>query len=485
MRGRGVSWFVCQDPSDADADELTSWLRPGERVVVAGEAPLATSLGALSTSPEQLLLNIEEVAKLWQDETSRVVNEADARALVTWSEGWLLPLVLWSRDPGCASASPRSDAFMSVSSVAGFLRTRVLQPLSEPEQELLLELACSEHQDWRSFVGSRGNRRNRDAVLSRLTREVGLPMVKQGRLRLPAPLEAVLKEEALVRWGTRRVASLARSRVRVAGRHSREREPWRRSREEPDLKIKLLGTPRVERLSTDGHFDLVTWSFKRPLRVLAYLAASPGLAASREEIVSVLWRDATEDQVRRNLHPTISRLRRSLQPEGTEHGAVIRLRDGIYDLDPELRWDVDLRVFLDGLRSGRELRDRGRLEEAAKVWQESWSTYEGPFLEGMSDSWMLSRRDELQLRYVDLLRRLGDVYRRLERWSDAEDAYRSLLFEDPLEESVHVSIMTVYAARGRRDLVNRQYGRLRQLLLSELGVEPSSTTLDVYNALLT
>ena len=45
--------------------------------------------------------------------------------------------------------------------------------------------------------------------------------------------------------------------------------------------------------------------------------------------------------------------------------------------------------------------------------------------------------------------------------------------------------MKVYAARGRRDLVNRQYGRLRQLLLSELGVEPSSTTLDVYNAMLT
>jgi DNA-binding SARP family transcriptional activator len=45
-------------------------------------------------------------------------------------------------------------------------------------------------------------------------------------------------------------------------------------------------------------------------------------------------------------------------------------------------------------------------------------------------------------------------------------------------------MMQVYAARGRRDLLNRQYGRLRQVLLSELGVEPSAATLEVYNSLL-
>jgi DNA-binding SARP family transcriptional activator len=95
-----------------------------------------------------------------------------------------------------------------------------------------------------------------------------------------------------------------------------------------------------------------------------------------------------------------------------------------------------------------------------------------------------AQRDELQLRFTDLLRRVGDLKTEHGRLAEAEDAYRTLLLEDPLEETVHVAIMRIYAARGRRDLVNRQYERLRQVLRQELSVEPSPPTLEVFNELM-
>ena len=40
------------------------------------------------------------------------------------------------------------------------------------------------------------------------------------------------------------------------------------------------------------------------------------------------------------------------------------------------------------------------------------------------------------------------------------DAYRTVLVEDPLQERIHLAVMRLYAAQGRRDLVRRQYDNL-------------------------
>ena len=63
------------------------------------------------------------------------------------------------------------------------------------------------------------------------------------------------------------------------------------------------------------------------------------------------------------------------------------------------------------------------------------------------------------------------------------DAYRSVLLEDPLQEKIHLAVMRLYAAQGRRDLVRRQYDRLCSLLLDELGVEPLADTTHEYHRL--
>ena len=105
-------------------------------------------------------------------------------------------------------------------------------------------------------------------------------------------------------------------------------------------------------------------------------------------------------------------------------------------------------------------------------------------LQGYDDAWITTRREQLQRLYLNLLRELGGLYSDLDRLVDAEDAYRSLLAEDPLQEAVYVSIMRIYSRRGRRDLVRRQYERLCSILLEELGVEPMPATSDEYHQLM-
>ncbi|HVR28264.1 MAG TPA: BTAD domain-containing putative transcriptional regulator [Thermoanaerobaculia bacterium] len=509
--GRRPALLVCEgDRVPHGLAPVASWLRPGQRLLVAGERRIEVPGGSIATPPESLLLRADEIRKLWRGAAGRLLTGADAERLLERSDGWLYPLSMWARDPSTASGRFGGDDRALWEPLADFLRERVLTTLTADEEALLLELAARVPVPWETFLSGEDSAR-RETTLRGMLERMALPRrCAQGRLLLPAPLTAFLAVEATLRRaglparvGEERSAASTLdgaaaprgdprgNRVAVAsGLTARGSLPGAAEIEErdrhpaaADVRITLLGMPRVERCDSSGRMTPVAWSFKRPLRILAYLASAPDLQASREEIVSILWPDASEDVIRRNLHPAVSWLRRSVWP-GSAHGAVVLLRDGVYSLDPALRWEVDVRSFLERVEEGAGHLARNRAEEAERSWEAAWRLYHGAFLQGWSDRWILAQRDELQLRFTDLLRRLGDLKARLGRLTEAEDAYRTLLLEDPLEEGVHVSIMRIYAARGRRDLVNRQYQRLRHVLLHELGVEPSPPTLDAFNDLM-
>jgi DNA-binding SARP family transcriptional activator len=94
------------------------------------------------------------------------------------------------------------------------------------------------------------------------------------------------------------------------------------------------------------------------------------------------------------------------------------------------------------------------------------------------------RREDVQRRYLEMLRQLGEVEERLGHLSAAVDALRTALAADPLQEPVHQALMRLYARQGRRDHVRRQYERLVAQLADELGVEPLPETTATYHRLM-
>ncbi len=86
--------------------------------------------------------------------------------------------------------------------------------------------------------------------------------------------------------------------------------------------------------------------------------------------------------------------------------------------------------------------------------------------------------------YNETLSDLAEVQIELGNSTEAEDALRTLLLQDPLEEELYIRLMEVYARRGRHDLMHRQYERMRAVLREELGVEPSRRSAEAYNRLL-
>ena len=246
-----------------------------------------------------------------------------------------------------------------------------------------------------------------------------------------------------------------------------------------------MGSPVARQRDEEGERDL-DWRLRRAFQVLAFLASSPGLQAGREEVIEAVWSTEGERTIERNFHPTLSHLRRALEGgnRGKDRPAPLLFRNGVYRLNPEVGWEIDVIEFYRLTDEGKELAGRRELEAAVEAWQRAWKLYRGPFLQGYYEGWVTSRRDTYQRRYLELLRDLGDLYVDLRRGEEAMDAYRSYLVEDPFQERVHVEVMRLYAGQGRRDLVRRQYDQLCRILLEELGQAPMQETTLKYHELM-
>lgn len=247
----------------------------------------------------------------------------------------------------------------------------------------------------------------------------------------------------------------------------------------PRFSLQLLGQPRLRRIDAGGRASQLDWRLRRAFQSVAFLALAPDRRATKDELVDAVWHDAETTAIAKNFHPTLSEARRMLGRRD-----AFDYRQGVYSLNPELEWEIDCEQFRERVAGGRRVLKEGGEQRALEIWLEAWKLYRGPLLQGMDAAWIRPRRDALYRVYTEMLRGVGDLCARLERWRQALDAYRSLLLEEPFEERVHLAVMELYARQGRRDLVRRQFIRMQEQLVGELNVEPLEETQERYHQLM-
>lgn len=465
-RAAGARWLVAIGGSGERLADAARWLHPGQRLVFAGErrwneAPLELSV----LSPQEMLLSPGEVAVLWHLLTGEAPGSDAARSLWMAGDGWYRPLRLALEATGGLGLDGLDpEGLLEIAPVRFFLRHEVLDTFPEAERPRLVEIPPE-----RPAAGEEGEEgwRQIDAR--------GLWVEGEERDRLPTLLAALLERERRRRQSSPERPAV-RPPVRTAEAHSQDGIPV--------YSLGLLGSPFAKRRDSDGTETELDCRLKRSFQVLAYLAASPGFEAGREDLMEAVWPTEGERTIERNFHPTLSHLRRALEAGRKGEAQPLLFRKGVYRLNPEIRWEVDALEFGRLAEEGKGLLERGEPAAAAEAWERAWRLYRGPFLQGHYEAWVAERREKYQRRYQEMLRDLGDLYLRLEKPEQAMDAYRSVLLEDPLQERVHVAVMRLYAGQGRRDLVRRQYDRLCTMLLEELGVEPMVQTTRDYHRLM-
>ncbi len=231
------------------------------------------------------------------------------------------------------------------------------------------------------------------------------------------------------------------------------------------LQLELLGDFRMR----SGTGALISISAKKSQAMLAYLGVRPAQLVSRDKMAGLLWSSTATEQARQSLRQTLSSLRKELAHLSADRKILVEDGDFL-SLDPSLV-TVDVAEFEKLVASNTD-------EALAKAV----TLYRGDFLEGFEldeekfDQWVLAERDRLHRMALRAHAQLIESQTRGGAVDEAIATAHQSLRIDPLQESVHRTLMRLYMESG--DLVNaiQQYDVLAKTLKRELQVEPDAGT---------
>ena len=221
--------------------------------------------------------------------------------------------------------------------------------------------------------------------------------------------------------------------------------------------------------------------------LLAVLLMNPNRVVSADRLVEDLWGDEPPPDARGLLRGCVARLRRALRhdrPAAPDPlvtrppGYLLTVAPGALDAHrvDELEAAAH-RALAENSQAARE-RAAGLLREALGLWR-------GPALDDLTIGSCRAYAARLEERRLALLEQRIDVDLWLGRHADLAGELGGHVRAEPLRERLWAQLMLALCGADRRAEALAAFRRLRQLLVDELGMEPSPTLQDLERAILT
>jgi DNA-binding SARP family transcriptional activator len=218
-------------------------------------------------------------------------------------------------------------------------------------------------------------------------------------------------------------------------------------------------------------------------QLLATLLLSHNAVVTTDHIISNLWEDGQPNTARGMLKTYIWGLRRLLSPRDPNIAPIETLIGG-YRMLVDTN-DLDLLVFSELAKEGRNLLRGGHLDAADDALWRGLSLWRGPVLQGVPKSWSLSdaaaNLDEERLNAVE---DWAEVRLTLGGHVDVAGQLRPWVRANPLRERLWGQLMLALYRSGRRGEALQVFHELRRGLDDELGIAPSSPVRDLHEQML-
>jgi DNA-binding SARP family transcriptional activator len=210
----------------------------------------------------------------------------------------------------------------------------------------------------------------------------------------------------------------------------------------------------------------LTLPTRKTQALLAYLALPVGHAHQRDKLATLLWGGTPDVSARNSLRQALFVVRRALE----SNDDVLRIEGDRVALDCD-GVEVDAMAFERAVVDGTP----AALEKAANL-------YRGDLLAGLAvaeapfEEWLLAERERLRELALEGFAKLLVCQRSAGSLEGAIRTALRIATLDPLQESVHRTLMRLYVQSGRRGAALRQYQQCVSTLQRELGAEPEAET---------
>lgn len=236
------------------------------------------------------------------------------------------------------------------------------------------------------------------------------------------------------------------------------------------LEVRLLGQFDVRR----GDAPIVIPS-RAAQSLFAYLILTAGTPHRREQLAGLLWPDTTEENARSNLRHELWRLRNALDRKRARKGASTYL---VVD-EMSIAFDATSDYWLDSSLLSQPLADRISVEELIGTL----SLYRGELLPGWYDDWVVLERQRLCAIFEQKMERLLELLVKEQRWQETLDWGERWIALGQTPEPAYRALIAAHYALGNVSQMALAYGRCKQAMDRDYGVEPSQETQALFERL--
>jgi LuxR family maltose regulon positive regulatory protein len=292
-----------------------------------------------------------------------------------------------------------------------------------------------------------------------LAQESGLvqPLCVESLNHLPV-LEFVVQRgnggQDLARW-IEAAQELARTREELAGLDDTQDD----GPGIPRVRIDVFGASRV---LIDG--EAVSWRTTQAKELFFYFLTHPS-GQTKEQIGAVIWPDHSPARLASIFRSSLFRVRKALFPE------VIVYDGESYSLNPDVRYEYDLREFEDAFGQAR-LADNP--VQKAHHYRRAAAAYKGLFLADLYADWVQHFREALQAQFLQALTYLSGFSLENRNYPQAISRARQILSVDPHHEVAYQILVRSYVRSGQRPHAKRIYESYVEML-GEFDLEPEQS----------
>ena len=235
------------------------------------------------------------------------------------------------------------------------------------------------------------------------------------------------------------------------------------------IQIQFLGGFVVDH---DGHnMPPIPSSLGRSL--FAFLVTYRDRRHTRDLLAGTFWPDLAEQVARRRLSQALWQIQSALQEAENGEQLIKSSASDVSFVTTDYWLDVaefDLHISTAAqLSAAHDPAELTSLEQAVRL-------YRGEFLAGFYDDWIDFERERLRSDYLRGLERLTALHKGRADYEAALYYARRVCLYDPLREPAHREVMRLCFLLGRSNEALQQYERCAEVLLEELGRQPSANT---------
>ncbi|MGW2886914.1 AfsR/SARP family transcriptional regulator [Streptomyces griseoruber] len=214
-------------------------------------------------------------------------------------------------------------------------------------------------------------------------------------------------------------------------------------------------------------------------RVLVTLLLEPGRMVPVSRLVTAAWDDEPPQTATHQVRKAVATLRNRI-PGGSE----LIVTDGTgyrVVLDDD---QLDLHLFNLHARLAREAVAAGRLPEAVDELCAAVDLWRGPVLAGAGGSLIAAASAALEERHMAVAEQYYELRLELGQAAELVGPLRELVTAHPLRETLRGQLMLALYRSGRQAEALEEFGRVRDLLVEELGIDPGAELTRLYEAIL-